>query len=557
MFFGRLFENEAFSSSRAAASGLIWILALLATPGVMFSFVMSLHYTQLMQVARLNHLIEPSRLSHQALFVNAAMAAAVVVTALLWNSLTPDRRDVMVLGSLPVAPGRQARARLIAITVFISLFIIAIAGPTAVAFTMFSRGIRDILSAPLHVGGHIAASGLGAAFVFYALVNVQLLLAAAFGPRAVKFATLPIQIAAVAGVVAALGLGDVIVNAISAAFDGPIAPSLMWNPAAWFVGVYRYIGGDDRPVFAMLAQRAVIASAINILILLIVYPLAYQRCLRNVIINEGRPTTKLSRAWARLAAAVLRPVLRHPLQRGLAAFMLATIGRSHTHRFIIGIYAGIAFVLALPIAHRLLVPPTTDLQRLAWFVIPLGGIFWMVCGVRVALMMPVEPVANWLFKLTEPVDKRHVLTTVVTVMTAVCVMPLSTAFAGALLAMGETRLAFGVFAIVTPAGLCLIELLTLTMKTVPFSCTYLPGQLKLRIYWAPLFFLWLNFVFALGGWSVTALDSWQATASLAGLLMALWVLLRTWHMVRVRRITGFVYDAQEPAPLTIVSLRQA
>jgi hypothetical protein len=438
--------------------------------------------------------------------------------------------------------------------VFIALFIIAMSGPTSVAFTVFSRGLSDLLMAPRYIAAHLAATGLGAAFVFYALVNLQLVLAAVFGPRAVKFATLPLQVGAVAGVVAALGLGDAIASGVSAAVDGPAPASLMWNPAAWFVGLYRYAGGDDRPVFAMLAQRAAIASAINIMAVVALYPLAYGRCLRNVIVNEGRRTTKLSRGWARLAAAVLRPVLRHPLQRGLAAFMLATIGRSQTHRFIVGMYAGIAFVLALPFAGELLRRPSTDDLRLAWFVIPLGCIFWMVCGVRVALMMPVEPVANWLFKLTEPVDKRHVLTTVVTVMTAVCVLPVSTAFAAALLALGETRLAVGVFAIVAPAGLCLIELLTLSMKSVPFSCTYLPGQLKLRIYWAPFFFLWLNFVFTLGNWSVLALGSWQNTAVLAGLLVALWISLRTWHMVRVRRITGFVYDEQEPALLTTMDI---
>jgi hypothetical protein len=465
---------------------------------------------------------------------------------------------VMVLGSLPVTAGRQARARLISISVFVGLFIIAISGPTSVAFTLFSRGPAELLNVPRFVVAHIAATGLGTAFAFFALVNLQLLLAAAFGPRGVKCATLPIQIAAMAGVVAALTLGDTMVGAMFGTFDGAAAPaSLMWNPAAWFAGVYRYIGGDERPVFATLAQRAMIASAINFLAVLVIYPLAYSRCLRKVIIDEGRRTTKLSRGWARLAAAVLRPVLRHPLQRGLAAFMLATIGRSHTHRFIVGMYAGIAFVLALPFAGELLQRPSTDDLRFAWFAMPLGCVFWLVCGTRVALMMPVETAANWLFKLTEPVDKRHVLTTAATVMTFVCVLPFSTLFAGSLLVMGEARLAFAVFAIVTLAGLCLIELLTLTMKAVPFSCTYLPGQLKLRIYWAPLFFLWLNFVFALGTRAVQAAESWQSAALLVSLLFGLWMALRTWHMLRVRKITGFVYDEQEPAPLTMVSLRQA
>jgi hypothetical protein len=82
------------------------------------------------------------------------------------------------------------------------------------------------------------------------------------------------------------------------------------------------------------------------------YPLAYERCLRNVIAAEGRRTTTMSRGWASLAARLLRPLLPWPLQRGIAAFMLATLGRSHTHRFLLGLYAGLAFLLSLPLASR-------------------------------------------------------------------------------------------------------------------------------------------------------------------------------------------------------------
>ena len=89
--------------------------------------------------------------------------------------------------------------------------------------------------------------------------------------------------------------------------------------------------------------------------------------------------------------------------------MLATLTRSHSHRFLLGIYLGLALLIALPIADRLVQPPDTNTLRYAWFAIPLGFMFWLICGVRVALMMPIEPVANWIFQLTEPVDKRRML----------------------------------------------------------------------------------------------------------------------------------------------------
>jgi hypothetical protein len=92
------------------------------------------------------------------------------------------------------------------------------------------------------------------------------------------------------------------------------------------------------------------------------------------------------------------------------------------------------------------------------------------------------------------------------------------------------------------------------MKTVPFSCTYLPGQLKLRIYWAPFFFLWLTAVFTLGNWALWALESWRNTAALTGFLLALWIVLRVWHVVKARKISRFVYDEQEDALVTTMEI---
>ena len=77
-------------------------------------------------------------------------------------------------------------------------------------------------------------------------------------------------------------------------------------------------------------------------------------------------------------------------------------------------------------------------------------------------MMPVEPVANWVFRLTEPVDKRRMLSTVVTVMVAVTCVPIAAIAAAALVAIGQPVMAATVFVIVVLAGLCQIELLTIT-----------------------------------------------------------------------------------------------
>lgn len=551
VFFGRLFENDVFSSSVAATSSVLWLLAFIAIPGVMFSVA------QLFAYAHLRHqpfeVIDRTLLQRETFHINFVMGVAGLITMMIWSSLTPDRRDANVLGHLPVTSREQALARLLALLTFFALFIAAMAVPTGVAHPFVTVGAENIIELPGRILGHIVGATLAGAFIFFLLVNAQLLLAAVFGPGAIRRVTLPLQALAMAGMIAGLVSSGSITNLLLAhAEDG--GGGLLWNPAAWFVGIYRWIAGDARPIFAMLALRGALAGTGMMLLTTIAYPLAYERCLRNVIASEGRRTNAMSRGWASVAARLLRPLLPLPLQRGIAAFMLATLGRSHAHRFILGLYAGLAFLLSLPLADRIAHLPTSGHYRYGWFAIPLGYVFWAVCGLRYSLMMPVEPVANWIFKITEPVDKARVLTTVVTVLMCVAVLPIATLFSGALLVLGEERLALTVFLVVALDGLCLIELLTLTMKTVPFSCTYLPGQLKLRIYWAPFFFLWLNAVFTLGNWSLWALESWRNTALLTAFLFALWIVLRVWHVVKARKINRFVYDEQEDALVTTMEI---
>lgn len=556
VFFGRLFENDMFSSSAAASSSLMFLLALVATPGVMFSGTQIFSWAHLRASGiRLNDpmIVDSALLRSQAFHIDFVMGVAGIVTMMVWSSLTPDRRDALVLGPLPIGSREQAHGRLLALLKFFGLFIVAVSAPTALAYNFVSVGAENITQFPGRVLGHIVAATLAGGSVFFLLLTIQLAMAALFGPRAIRFITLPLQLASLLGMIAALSTSEVIVQPILV--DGVAAgPLVMWNPAAWFAGVYRWVYGDHREIFTVLALRGVAAGVTIIASALILYPLAYERCLRNVITSEGRTTGAVQRGWATLAARVLRPLLRGPLQRGLAAFMLATLGRSQPHRFLIGMYAGIAFLMALPIAGRLLEMPTTDRLRYAWFAVPLGFTFWLVCGVRVALMMPVEPVANWVFKLTEPVDKRRVLTTVVTTMAFVTCIPIATIASGTLWLLGQETMAATVLAMVILAGLCLIEMLTLTMKTVPFTCTYLPGQLRLRLFWPLYFFLWLFLVYRLTEWSLWALGDLRRTLQVTGFLAAIWVTLRIVHIIRIRKIHNFVYDEQPPPLVTTMDI---
>lgn len=550
-FFGRLFENDLFSSSVAASQSVMWMLAAIATPGVMGSGTLMFAYAHQRALGATS--MDRLMIVHQALHVDFVMALSGLVTMLVWSSLTPDRRDAMVLGHLPVTTRQQAFARLLALLKFFSLFIVALSVPAGVAFNFVTLGTQEVFWLPGRLIAHVGATALAGAFVFFSLVNAQLLLAVVGGPRAVRIATWPLQVAAILGLIAAIASTErFAVGLLRFGLDA--SPWVAWNPAAWFTGVYRWLANDPREVFAVLASRGALAALANVAITLVLYPTAYGRCLRHAVASEGRRTSSLSRFWARGANAVLAPMLRTPLERGLAAYMLATLSRSYTHRFLIGSYAGLGLLFALPLSSRLFQPPSNESLIYAWFSIPLGLAFWTIAGLRVAIMVPVEPSANWIFKLTEPVDKRRALTTVVTVMAALTCVPIAAGFGIAAGVRGSTVLGATVYVIVALAGLCLIEALTITLRTVPFTCTYLPGQLKLRVRWPFFFVLWLNMTFTLADWGVWALGNPRRTAQLAGVLAATWLALRVWNLLHARRIREFVYDEQPPPLVATLDL---
>ena len=329
-FFARLFENDLFSSSVSASSGVTWLLAAVATPGVMVSGQQLFFYARVRGFApeRQDRILLVSQVFH----IDFAMAVAAIVTMLIWTSLTPDRTDALVLGPLPVRPGEQARARLVALTAFVSLYALALSVPTGVVFTFVTLGVSSLANLLAHVAGYLVAAFLGCVFIFFSLVDVQLIAAAVFGPRGVRALTWPLQAAALLAMVGAISATGRMADAILS--HGAIdATAIAWNPAAWFVGVYRWVAGDTRAIFSALAVRAAFASLAVVGGGMLVYPLACERCLANAIGAPGRGDG----AWIRaVLSGWLRGLAlwqRSPVERALSAFIAASLARSYAHRF--------------------------------------------------------------------------------------------------------------------------------------------------------------------------------------------------------------------------------
>jgi hypothetical protein len=454
---------------------------------------------------------------------------------------------------MPVTPAEQARARLIALLRFFVMFALAVTVPTAFAFTFVTVGDASIVDLLARVAGHVAAALLASAFVFFTLVALNVTLAATIGPRAVAFMTVPLQVAAVIGMIAALSMTGRLADGLLAA-DAATSNNVMWNPAAWFVGVYRAVGGDSRAVFAVLALRGLLATAIVAGVAVLAYPFAFARGLEKAIETEGRRAAWWSGAARRGWLLVLSMFLGTSLERGLAAFVLANLTRSHAHRFLVGSYVGAGVLFALPLIPQLLESAAASGVQFAWFSVPLGLLCWTAAGLRVAMMLPVDPAANWVFKLTEPVNKMRIISTAVKVMHGASAVPLALGFGVAANLAGGAALGMMVFAVVLLTGGVIIELLTLTLRAVPGTCTYRPGQLRLRVLWPIYLLAWLSVAYGIPSFAVASLFDPLASVILCTTLTATWASLRAWRIVRARRLTTFIYEAVEPTTTTTIDL---
>jgi hypothetical protein len=168
------------------------------------------------------------------------------------------------------------------------------------------------------------------------------------------------------------------------------------------------------------------------------------------------------------------------------------------------------------------------------------------------MMLPIEPAANWIFKLTEPVDKARVLAAAVKTAHAAVAMPLAALFAIAALMAGDAGLALLIFSIVCATGGVLIEAVMLTLRTVPGTCTYRPGQLRLRVLWPVYLIAWTLVGYVLPRVAVSSARDPRAATTLVATLVLMWIVLSRWRATRAQKLQHLVYDATEaPATTTL------
>jgi hypothetical protein len=214
---------------------------------------------------------------------------------------------------------------------------------------------------------------------------------------------------------------------------------------------------------------------------------------------------------------------------------LQSLARSRSHRLLMAIYLGAALAL---VASALV--PVAIRDGLAGFATP--GIelvsaplvigFFALVGMRVAIAIPIEPKANWLFRLREPSDRVAAMSGVRTAGTLWGVWP-----------------AFVHASICALMGWLLVEILLMGLDKLPFTCTYFPGTSRIGTLWPLYLSGFMTYSYTVAALEVEFFAHRRAVTIFIAVVASAIAILTARRRRRLSELRGFRYEGEDPSAI--------
>ena len=543
-YFGRFFESELMPAGLAQAQLVIWGIALLAAPGYLMSFVFAINYGTVSH-ARLVEAI----LVHRLLYVTFGMMGLGMVAVFMWEGVFPDRRDVRVLGTLPLGTRTHVIARLGALGVVAAMFCLGMNLPSGVVYGLTLWG-NDLAADPIRaVAAHVIAISMGGLFLFFALIAAQAVLLNVFGRRTAHRLALLLQVVFVVVLLQAMLFIPMLGPLMRSVFVGKGQTLVAYLPPTWFLALYDVIAGVARPAPARYALAAIGATLGSAVVATALLAGSYRRLVRIALETIDRSRETQAGLARRVSSALARLLTKDPVRRAIAGFTLRTLSRSRTHLILLATYLGFATAIALPSFVPLILRRGSglDVPSIAVLSLPLVFNFFALVALRVLLALPTEIKANWIFRLYLADD--HMVPAIDGVRVALLVavvVPIATI--SGLVATGlwgpGTALQHALFT--GAAGVLLVDVLMVGLRKIPFTCTYYPGRWRTRTFFPLYAMAFSTYAYSLAGLEVAILER---PRPLAFTFLAITVIIGGLTYVQRRNLQappGFTYVEEDP-----------
>ena len=336
----------------------------------------------------------------KVLLLGGAMVVMALVTLLVWDELSLDRRDVAFLGPLPVRASTVLFAKTTALAGLALAFAVALSLPPAVLFPVVMLAYEPVgLGYALASMAAQALAGLMAcAFVFFSMVAARGLVSLVLPVRIARAVLLGAQCVLIPAFFGILLLLPLLAMLTRPAIEGG-SPWALAVPPLWFLGVNDVLVGRGEPLLAELAAQAIGGAGVAALLAGGTYLIAFRRDLARF--RAPVPASSASRTLSlRLHGG--RPLLVFdPLARASWDFTIATLTRSPRHRLHLLGYLGAGLALAcatVAAAYGGRPDPQMFEPTPVALAVQFNLLFFLLLGVRLVANVPADLRAAWLFR---------------------------------------------------------------------------------------------------------------------------------------------------------------
>lgn len=485
--------------------------------------------------------------------IATTMLMVGLFAVLCWESIFPDRRDVLVLAPLPVRASTLFRAKVAALIAALSLSIVSL--------NCISGLVWPHMFSATNGGGYLGMAHSLAAYWITMVLASAFMFGCVLGIQGIASQLLPrqmfLRLSALLQVAAFFVI--IMVYILEPSLETPralVAPEnqrlLAWLPSYWFLGLFQQLNGSMLPAFVPLARRAWIGMAAATAGGAVSVLLAYLRLMGRIVETPDIMPGNRRFNWSLRFGTLL--------QTAVVLFSVRTLLRSRQHRMLLSFYLGAMFAILLAYLNTSL----EILKRLhgtaghalnASFLV---ASIWVICFavmiVRLVISMPLALRANWIFRMTEIRSVAAYLSAIRRALFVLVAVPVWSLLALLFLFQWQTWPVVGHLLLLAVVGNIVVEFSLYGFYKLPFTCSYLPGQSKVRfVFWGCLL-IWVPLIGARYEMRMLSrpLDFFVVLAALV--LIAVGARWRT--TVEARSAGELVFEEEYPPELFLLNLLQ-
>ncbi|HTV05251.1 MAG TPA: hypothetical protein VME86_07770 [Acidobacteriaceae bacterium] len=456
----------------------------------------------------------------EQLLIATIMLVTGLIAVVAWDNIFPDKRDVMVLGPLPVRPRVILLAKVAASGAVLALAVFSLNIAVGIVLPLIQGGLLRFVPNALAYWFTMTAAS---AFIYGSVLALQGFGALLLPRKMFLRVSGVLQFGSFIFFLGAYFLLPYLATpaALTAAEDQKL---LGWSPSFWFFAMFNQLNGTLPTSLNWVAERAWIGLGVVGITAAAALLLCYLRTMKKTVEEPDLVPGVRGLHWM--------PRFGSLLQSAVVVFSIRSLARSKHHRVAYAFYLAIVIAIGFSALKHLLAipaprPPTTDYLIATFMMMSVA-----VIGLRSIFSLPISLRANWVLRTTQISPPERYISATRWALILLGFFPVWLCAALMSLCFRPISLSAAHLILLTLVGLILADLSLIGVSKIPFACSYLPGKTNIQyVFW--FFILALSSIaIYLGRYEQRTLHDRARYLELIGILVALD--LGVWAFNRVR-----------------------